>query len=167
MEDIILKTSIGTFIGKQHEDTYEFLGIPYAKAGRFEYSTLINSYIDITDATKMGKACPQYRQYYPNLDSPERLFYYKEFRQGIEFTYDSNAPAGSRVKKILIGGQNIEENKIYTIAMSDFQKAGGDGYGMLKNLKVIGQFGFTEDCLVDYINKIGIKGIETGRITRL
>ena len=86
---------------------------------------------------------------------------------GMTFTYDSNAPAGSRVKKILIGGQNIDENKIYTIAMSDFQKAGGDGYGMLKNLKVIGQFGFTEDCLVDYINKIGIKGIETGRITRL
>lgn len=90
MEDITLKTSIGTFIGKQHEDTYEFLGIPYAKAGRFEYNTLINSYKDITDATKMGKACPQYRQYYPNLDSPERLFYYKEFRQGIEFTYDED-----------------------------------------------------------------------------
>ena len=90
MEDITLKTLIGTFIGKQHEDTYEFLGIPYAKAGRFEYSTLINSYKDITDATKMGKACPQYRQYYPNLDSPERLFYHKEFRQGIEFTYDED-----------------------------------------------------------------------------
>ena len=90
MEDITLKTSIGTFIGKQHEDTYEFLGIPYAKAGRFEYSTLINSYKDIADATKMGKACPQYRQCYPNLDSPERLFYYKEFRQGIEFTYDED-----------------------------------------------------------------------------
>ena len=38
----------------------------------------------------MGNACPQYRQYYPHLENPERLFYYKEFREGIEFSYDED-----------------------------------------------------------------------------
>ena len=89
MDKITLKTSIGTFQGNEHEDAYEFLGIPYAKAKRFEYSERIDSY-GSCDATKMGNACPQYRQYHPHLDSPERLFYYKEFREGIEFSYDED-----------------------------------------------------------------------------
>ena len=38
----------------------------------------------------MGNSCPQYRQYYQNLENPERLFYYKEFREGTEFKYDED-----------------------------------------------------------------------------
>ena len=87
---IIHKTAIGSFKGNEYEDAYEFLGIPYARAGRFEYSRLISVYGDDFDATQMGKACPQYRQYYPNLQSPERRFYHKEFRQGIDFIYDED-----------------------------------------------------------------------------
>jgi para-nitrobenzyl esterase len=90
MEKTALKTSIGTFIGNQDENACEFLGIPYARAGRFEYSERIDLYEDIFDATRMGNACPQYRQYYQNLQSPERLFYYREFREGIEFRYDED-----------------------------------------------------------------------------
>ncbi len=90
MEKTALETSIGTFIGNMHEDAREFLGIPYARAGRFEYGERIDRYEDVFDATKMGNACPQYRQYYQNLRSPERLFYYREFREGIEFRYDED-----------------------------------------------------------------------------
>ena len=90
MNRIIQKTSIGTFIGKEQKDTYEFLGIPYARAERFRYSERIGSYEETFDATSMGNSCPQYRQYYPNLGKPERLFYYKEFRDGIDFRYDED-----------------------------------------------------------------------------
>lgn len=90
MAEIKLETKIGTFLGNEHNDTYEFLAIPYAKAKRFEYSELIDSYDEVVDARNMGNACPQYRQYYPNLEHPERLFYYREFRKGIEFKYDED-----------------------------------------------------------------------------
>ena len=90
MGEITLKTDIGTFLGNERGDTCEFLGIPYAKTGRFEYCERIDSYDGIVNATEMGNSCPQFRQYYPNLENPERLFYYKEFREGTEFKYDED-----------------------------------------------------------------------------
>ena len=89
MKEIRLETSIGTFLGNEHEDAFEFLAVPYARAKRFEYCELINSY-ETVDAKDMGNACPQYRQSHPHLDNPERLFYFKEFREGIEFRYDED-----------------------------------------------------------------------------
>ncbi|MBQ4252121.1 MAG: carboxylesterase family protein, partial [Erysipelotrichaceae bacterium] len=90
MKEIILKTNIGTFKGNEHEEAWEFLAVPYARAGRFEYGQRINHYEGVVDATKMGNGCPQYRQYHPHLDNPERLFYYREFREGLEFKYDED-----------------------------------------------------------------------------
>ena len=90
MNKITLKTAMGTITGNEHEDAYEFLAVPYAKAKRFEYSEPADSFNGTFDATEMGNACPQYRQYYPGLQSPERMFYYKEFREGTEFTYDED-----------------------------------------------------------------------------
>ena len=90
MDTRIHKTAIGTFIGNEHNDVYEFLGIPYARAKRFEYSERINSYEGEFNATRRGNSCPQFRQYHPHLENPERLFYYKEFREGIDFQYDED-----------------------------------------------------------------------------
>ena len=90
MNEITCQSSIGTFTGLESEYAYEFLGIPYAKAGRFEYGELIDSYEGVFDATKMGNSCPQYRQFHAHLDVPERLFYHREFRQGIDFHYEED-----------------------------------------------------------------------------
>ena len=90
MKNITLKTSMGIFKGNEYADVYEFLGIDYGKASRFEYCQRIDSYDGIYDARKMKTACPQYRQYYPHLDSRERLFYYREFRENLEFDYDED-----------------------------------------------------------------------------
>ena len=123
MDNVTLKTSIGTFVGNKDKDAYEFLGIPYGKANRFEYCELIDNY-DVVDATKMSNSCPQYRQYYPHLDNPERLFYYKEFREGIDFKYDEDClnlniytPIGAKNCPVIIffhgggfnSGSNVEE----------------------------------------------------------
>ena len=86
---------------------------------------------------------------------------------GMTFSYDPSKSAKHRVEKIFVDGQPLDENKTYTIALVDFQTAGGDGYTMLKNLKIIGEFGTCDEILKDYLNQVGMKGIEVGRITRL
>lgn len=86
---------------------------------------------------------------------------------GMTFSYDPSQPAKQRVKEISIGGQPLDENKTYTIALVDFQTSGGDGYSMLTNLKIVGEFGTCDEILADYLNQVGMNGIEVGRITRL
>ena len=86
---------------------------------------------------------------------------------GMTFSYDPSQPGGSRVKEILIGGQPLDESKTYTIALNDFQSAGGDGYSMLTNLKIVGELGTCDEILTDYLNRVGMNEIEMGRITRL
>ncbi|MBQ1506277.1 MAG: carboxylesterase family protein [Erysipelotrichales bacterium] len=86
-QHIIFSTSLGTVTGNSYGDCNEFLGIPFAKAERFEYAKPVDHWNNPLDATTMGKICPQYRQYYPHYESAERRFYFKEFRKGLEFTY--------------------------------------------------------------------------------
>lgn len=57
---------------------------------------------------------------------------------GMNFTFDAAKPAGNRITEIKVGGKPLDENKIYTLATSDFLVArGGDGYTMFKNAKVL------------------------------
>ncbi|MBR4905100.1 MAG: bifunctional metallophosphatase/5'-nucleotidase [Selenomonadaceae bacterium] len=86
---------------------------------------------------------------------------------GMTFSYDPSQPGGSRVKEIFVDGQPLDENKIYTIALTDFMTAGGDDYTMLAGLKIIGEYGNNEEAFLNYLNEVGMKGIEVGRITRL
>ena len=86
---------------------------------------------------------------------------------GLTFSYDPSKPARHRVEKIFVGGQPLDENKTYTIALADFQTSGGDDYTMLKGLKIVGEYGTFDEILADYLNQVGMKGIEVGRITRL
>lgn len=90
IQQITLETSLGTLIGNQRKECREFLGIPYARAERFRYAAAAERFEGILDATHFGKGCPQYRQYFPQLDNPERLFYYREFREGYDFQYDED-----------------------------------------------------------------------------
>ena len=86
---------------------------------------------------------------------------------GMTFSYDPSKPPKHRVAEILIGGQPLDENKIYTIALGDFQTAGGDDYTMLENLKIIGEYGTFDEIFADYLNQVGMKNYAVGRITRL
>ncbi len=84
-----LKTSLGTLKGIEKENSYAFFGMPYGKANRFEYAEEVTSWGDI-DATEHGDACIQKRCYYEHLEIPERAFYHKEYREGIEFKYSED-----------------------------------------------------------------------------
>lgn len=89
-EFIEIDTSYGRIKGIHNNRCNKYLGVRYARAGRFEYSTLVDSVEGVYDATCMGNACPQSREWFEHLDNPERLFYHNEFRKGIKFNYDED-----------------------------------------------------------------------------
>lgn len=86
---------------------------------------------------------------------------------GMTFSFDPTQMIGHRVSDIYINGQPLDENKIYKMASNDFLFVGGDDYDMLKGLKVIGEFDTCEEVLADYLNQVGMDGIEVGRIKLL
>ena len=86
---------------------------------------------------------------------------------GMTFSYDPSKPAKHRVEEIFIGGQPLDEDKIYTIALEDFLTSGGDDYTMLTGLKIVGEYGNYEEAFLNYLNEVGMKDYAVGRITRL
>ena len=84
------ETDCGRIRGNERENCFEYLGIRYARAERFEYAIPVDRWDGTFDATRFGDACLQYRTYFPHLDVPERLFYHKEFREGLTFCYSED-----------------------------------------------------------------------------
>ena len=86
---------------------------------------------------------------------------------GITFAFDPTRPQGQRVENIFVNGEPLDEDKIYTIATTDFTATGGDGYEMLKNAKKLDEFESVDNVLTEYLNKVDMKNIEVGRIKNL
>ncbi len=84
---VVLETPCGALRGNEREGCLEFLGVPYARAGRFEYASPAESWDGVLDATRPGLACPQNRAWHEHLEDPTRRFYKKEFREGCVFSY--------------------------------------------------------------------------------
>ena len=84
---VTLESSCGTLKGNERENCFEFLGVPYARAGRFEYASPVESWSGVLDATRPGLACPQNRAWHEHLENPTRRFYKREFREGSVFSY--------------------------------------------------------------------------------
>ena len=85
-----ISTDCGKVRGNERENCLEFLGIRYAKAERFEYAYPMDSWDGVYDATSFGPCCVQRRTFVNDLHIKERLFYYREFREGLDFTYDED-----------------------------------------------------------------------------
>ena len=86
---------------------------------------------------------------------------------GMTYSYDPTQMIGHRVSEIYIGDELLDENKTYTMASNDFLFSGGDDYDMLNGLKIVGEFETCEEVLADYLNQVGMDGIEVGRIKLL
>ena len=84
---VTLETPCGTLQGNERENCFEFLGVPYAHAGRFEYAQMGENWAGVLDASRPGPACPQNRAVHEHLENPTRRFYKREFRAGSVFTY--------------------------------------------------------------------------------
>ncbi|HHX27170.1 MAG TPA: multifunctional 2',3'-cyclic-nucleotide 2'-phosphodiesterase/5'-nucleotidase/3'-nucleotidase [Firmicutes bacterium] len=83
---------------------------------------------------------------------------------GLSFEFDPAKAPGERVVSVLVDNKPLDEKKVYTVATNDFVAAGGDGYDMLKDCKVIFSSGeMLRDVFVRYIEQLdkvspGIEG---------
>ncbi|MGN0546255.1 MAG: carboxylesterase family protein [Acutalibacteraceae bacterium] len=81
-------TPCGKIKGIENENCYEFRGIRYARAGRFEYPKQEKEWSGVYDATEFKACCFQHRAF--DDDSVVNPFYHKEFRKGLSFTYSED-----------------------------------------------------------------------------
>jgi len=75
---------------------------------------------------------------------------------GISFTYDPKAEPGKRVVEVKVGGQPLDCNKTYVVAINDYMGHGGDGYTMFKDApRVISErdADLLANVVIDYISK--------------
>ena len=89
-ERVLKSTAMGSILGNLRSGCLEFLGVPYARAERFEYARRVDSWEGELDATRPGPSCPQNRAVHEHLENPTRLFYKREYREGIDFTYSED-----------------------------------------------------------------------------
>jgi 2',3'-cyclic-nucleotide 2'-phosphodiesterase (5'-nucleotidase family) len=54
---------------------------------------------------------------------------------GMTVTYDPTAPAGQRVREVLVGDRPLDPAATYTLATNDYMADGGDGYAVFKGAK--------------------------------
>lgn len=91
---------------------------------------------------------------------------------GVRFSFDATRPAGSRIVSLTVGGQPLDEKKIYTLATTTFiARDGGDGYTMFKDARyLIGpeKGRIDSNILRDAITAVKTIALKTdGRIQRL
>jgi len=86
----VINSSYGSIRGNERENCYEYLGIRFARAERFEYPQSVDSCEGELDATKYGNSCPQMRFGCEHLENPKRLFYHNEFRKNQDYSYDED-----------------------------------------------------------------------------
>jgi 5'-nucleotidase len=56
---------------------------------------------------------------------------------GLQYEYDARKPPGARIVQVLIAGQPLRDDRVYTLATNNFVAAGGDGYVMFKQAKLL------------------------------
>ncbi|MFQ5623661.1 MAG: bifunctional metallophosphatase/5'-nucleotidase [Paracoccaceae bacterium] len=77
---------------------------------------------------------------------------------GMSFVFDPSAPAGSRIVKVMIGDEELDADKLYTVATNDYMLGGGDGYGALGGGRVLinkGNGNLMANDVMDYIASTG------------
>ncbi len=88
---------------------------------------------------------------------------------GMSFTYDLTAPAGSRVREVMVGGEPIYPKRKYFVASNNFLRNGGDGYSMFKDADDAYDFGpDLADVVAEYlIQNTPYEPYIDGRIKRI
>lgn len=89
--EYVIKNQNHEIVGIDRGETCAFLGMRYATAKRFE-KPVLEPLKDKVVATRYGDACPQWRQFFDESKSKSKqdIFYYKEFREGLRFTYSED-----------------------------------------------------------------------------
>ena len=88
--ETICKLPLGEVKGLDNGKCLEFRGVPFGKAGRFEYAQLADGWEGVLDATAFGPGCPQNRAIHEHLEHPVRRFYKREYRDNMDFAYSED-----------------------------------------------------------------------------
>jgi 5'-nucleotidase/UDP-sugar diphosphatase len=90
---------------------------------------------------------------------------------GLAFTWNSARPPGSRVVSVTVGGQPLDDAAVYKVATNDYMVAGGDGYTVMTQGKVLVDISggrLMATVVMDYISDRKTINADTGgRITRI
>ena len=74
---------------------------------------------------------------------------------GMTYDIDTSKEEGNRIIDIMINGEPIDLEKTYSLATNDFMAVGGDGYEMLADGELVGEFEGLDEALVNYIKELG------------
>ena len=88
MKTVELQTKCGKIQGIDGENCFEFRGIKYANAKRWEYPQVIEKWQGVFDATCFKECSYQHRGF--DDDATVNPFYHYEFRDGLAFTYSED-----------------------------------------------------------------------------
>ena len=73
--ETVVTTPLGAIRGLDNGKCLVFRGVPFGKAGRFEYAQAVDRWDGVLDAAGFGPGCPQNRAVHEHLEDPVRLFY--------------------------------------------------------------------------------------------
>ena len=121
--ETVCETPLGRIRGLDNGRCLAFRGVPFGKAGRFEYAQAVDRWDGVLDATVFGPGCPQNQAVHEHLEDPVRRFYKREYREGLSFRYSEDclnlniyAPYGAKNAPVILffygggfdSGQNCE-----------------------------------------------------------
>lgn len=70
----------------------------------------------------------------------------------LQVVYSESKPAGERIDEVLLDGEPIDRNAVYTVATNDFMAAGGDGYSMFG--RVLQEGRVLNEVFADYLAEL-------------
>lgn len=73
---------------------------------------------------------------------------------GMSYKIDPSKEAGNRIVDLKIKGEPVDLKKTYTLATNDFMAVGGDGYTMLGEGELVGEFEGLDEALIKYEERI-------------
>ena len=156
---ITKSTPCGEIKGINGEKCYEFRGVRYARAERYEIPVEQEKWDGVYDATEYKACCYQHRAF--DDDAKVNPFYHIEFRKGLHFTYSEDchflniwAPKNAKSCPVLIfihggsftggstdeghiKGERLAEKGIITVAMN--YRLGPYGFCAHKDLEKDGE----------------------------
>ena len=72
---------------------------------------------------------------------------------GLRAVYDMKRPVGSRLVELKIGGNQVDDQKLYRVAVTNFIAEGGDEYYTFMKLHPIDKGPLLSDIVMDYFRK--------------
>lgn len=84
--------------------------------------------------------------------------------KGTTFEFNPEKPIGDKVSNVVINGEELDFDKEYTLASTDFLFVGGDDYSMLIDSEMLEDVGKCERVVIDYLNEVGLGDIEVSRM---